>query len=1731
MVVKMYYKHKKWQIFRKKLNINRYVLNHIYDCTLSLSDYVKYQLDGKVPISCIEKSDRLIVEKFGIDRCKELDWEFLDKKVYNWFYIDCRKLLLSIDSKTCDINVTLYNFFKDKLKPSDYSSNMKDFFEGRVFDVSGVKDKNVKLIMTQFNNGEVDLKKIVYHWDLFDDKDLSYCLLKDSRNKYHISDSDLKQFMNDYAMLVPYILEYRDIYVFIVEILSFTDEQERDSYMKHFTDELLANSAIFPSDNVYEEIFRYSSLEEYLENHFKVDPFFGIIEQLKSLPDGYIFHTSIPFSKILNQDVLSFLGEYGIENVVSFNDECGYFFTKDHCKNFKFMHNMTRYGYEVLDKNKSILMYNHGALPSKEEFYEIMRRIIVNGSQLGYWSFDDLNCEDITGEFRVRFPELFIKEDAPFKLQKLFYTHSITSKVLFKHPEYIDYLKGKDFSFCFEDREIKVSGTEKDNLYSFISSKVDFDDVIHFIMEYGDVLDILCDNDVLSEIYFEKEDDIAQIKDKIDEFFIQYSIENGFDFPKIIPDSIKNHFPVFASLDIQKKFYYHELTLEVFEKDSTLVEAFHQVNIIDGFPREFSWLVPLFSNLELDANVYRLRVLKMYDEIKDFTMSLGFQNYIVHHYKDINMDNLEKIIFIITNIKDYEEIQKFMEDIEDSTILYDYLIEIICYSYSWINDLMKVNHKVSSEDILHIISLYERIADFQLKDIFKDYVMSFGTDGNQLEYVYEFLLNFAFIDSMEMFSFRKKLATLLLKTDSPLKIFSKIKDIFIKNDIPSIWKLYFCLESLYPDSQSFDVHHSMISPMLTNIKLARRKMLVFSDLIMISFGSNSKSIYQYLKNIEMGTKLYEDIKSGKIKYELIEETEKSELIIFSRHLIALYHHIFHSKKKKEEYLASGDVLHDIDFLLKELFPDDTYHQLGNKIVKMLCGDVGINSLEQVRDYVEDKIKTADERNRLASSVDMVLEQGDFVKSINNINDLMDILQNGCSLEQSVGERFHSLGIDLSMVMSSEGTIKEKIKQSFASQYGTIWMVLKNDDRFIVTKTDSETLNTKKDMSKMEVFYTGIFGKDHYRLRTGFASSNINYLMVENYDFKIGLMVAIYSPCYIPIVDMDGKIVFTPDDYDELRKKMNGLSYYEMDEYVLEDDYFTPEVTNTIKNINSNATENKKKHSLIWNSIRDGVKKLNLTLKNSIDLTCESLILLPFGSMERNTNLSSDEDFHYIMQVDREIYESSQRMEELRNTIIKALSNEKEVDYSLVNGDIRGLKTVLIGKSKIEIPVVIHITFMTKTDQIIYTSDVCIMDRFNHMKNTKDRNVVRANIVLAKQLLKGIGVYSFYENMESIGIENWIFQNGGTLYNAMKSFMEVAGNCSSFEEFQKRYSLPDFGVNYTALQKGLCPHNNCIMNMDHINYEKMKEAFKICMQKYEIGVEKPVSETVRDFQKVSDATFIYRSQYDSEETLLKDLTQLLKVIYKKRSIKISEAHLGQSGKLYEFTIDKETYLVKPGVNKKDGKVNPASAEVQEVASQLQQIVLPNRYIEVKTYGSGNVRVAIQKKLGNIQAIDDENYFIKEHIKELLGEYVIDYLLANFDSNVSNFIIDGNGELRAIDKDQSFQYLLSDDYEESLKLDFSYSPEGSRKNIYPSLLQYIKENGLSDELSLILEGIKARINSISDEDYINIFKKYAYAYDVNKVDMILNRILERKHYFLNHIDELMDSICDKKINKTH
>ena len=1497
----MNYKYKRSQLFGKRLNVPKNILRRVYNSTLSINEYIQYQLDDKIPTTCIDISDRELVDKFGIEKLKSVDWELINSHIY-YSGPSPRQMLIDLSPDVDDINDALYEQLKDKIDLTDYTKGMKEKYSDRFFKLSeGLDEKEIEL-MTKFNNGRIELTEIIKNWELFREKDLSYCLSRDKKNTEHISDEKIKSFMSNYRDIAPLIVDNDNIYAVINTISESLDEIEKKSYLQSVTDKILDKTMekrewdrISLTNEQFKTLFKYSSVEDYLKkgvwNDYDVD---NILKELQilNISTDYLFEMSIPFTMLKNTDVLHFLGTYGLKNVVDFDNECEHFFTNNDCSMLKMMYDMyMHYANNEYNPQRTIFTQNpydengnYVERPyTKDEFYEAMKRMIVYGPTDCNYADKAPDYRNMRGEFKIRNQELFISDDAPEELQHLFYTKSITPDYILEHSNYIQYLKGKDLSSCFRKRQIRVADEKQyydyENIYKFLSTKTDFNGVMNFIMDYSEVLDTIFDRtnsySYQYEINFSSKDDMNQISERINNCLRKLIIEKGVVYPNHIPQKLLETNPTMflpsdAPNELKEAFYNRTITTDFILSNPTYRQyiegvdleflfkympvnvkrddKYHEnINLVNGINNIFgktetldvmllygSYIEKVFKDNGLSKFNFDLKFSK--ESLSDELDNVIFQNIIdgnmiydekiPKHFKD-NHPTMFLANDVSQEIKDRFYNRKFtIKDFNDKPELFEILgnTNIACgfpKNMSWIIPLFKENENFKKANLnrLKVISAYSKIQDLELQRAFKEYVMEFGTniDIEKIEYVTEVLSKLSLSNSSEIFTFRKELATQILKSNNPLESLSKIEDIFIRNNIPTVGKIYSCFEILHPDFEGFNMGSTTISPVLKKSSNISRKVIVFSDLIKSSFGSNNRAVNEYLKNIELGSNLYESIKNGHVQFDSLDESQKQEMITFSNHLATLYNNTMISKKNNKVYNITGNVLKDIHELSKRLSPNGTLdYNLGDRVIRMFCGFAGIDTLEQAKDYIEKKIKNADSRNRIAGKSDVVLEQGDFVKGIGGITYLRNILQNGSVSKEYLGSSAGSdatpLDTDVSMILNSEGTINEKINSTAANSYGPIWFVLKNDDRFSTTRTIDQTLNKKRDLSKMEAFYTGVLGDGHYGIRTGFASSEINYIIMDNYDPRVGLEIAM-NGFYIPVANREGKIIFTPEEYDKLREKMNGLSYYNCGEYKIDKSIYNenPLIDEIEDSITLNQEQTNIKSNLIFSKLTTGLEKLNISLNKKIDLSLNSVTLFNTGSTGRFTNLPGDGDFDFVMQVDREYYKNPEKMNLLRKNILESLGGKGDN----VGGDIRELKTILEDEKGVQHELEIDITFVVKTDKTEYASDVCVSDRLNNIKDEKMRNRVKANIIFAKKFLKGINAYkpsrkdANQGGMGGIGVENWILQNGGTFENAAKSFLEASSKSNSFEEFKNNYKLYNFVFNHMAEKSGQYSHDDYI----------------------------------------------------------------------------------------------------------------------------------------------------------------------------------------------------------------------------------------------------------------------------------------------------------------------------------
>lgn len=742
-----------------------------------------------------------------------------------------------------------------------------------------------------------------------------------------------------------------------------------------------------------------------------------------------------------------------------------------------------------------------------------------------------------------------------------------------------------------------------------------------------------------------------------------------------------------------------------------------------------------------------------------------------------------------------------------------------------------------TEKQLKVIEAYRKIADRQLRFEFEKFVLE---DYNQLSSdeigdIPSLLNRVSQSNSNELQQHRSSLVRQLLHSNSPMESLNRIEDVFLKNNLPYVAKTFLVFDILHPEDKLRD-HFSIgnsktISPVLQSVPEGKVRSYIFSDLVKASFGSNNRSIRDYLISIERGQELSEKMRTGNLNIRTIRPEEREVLSVYVSHLNTLYNNTQLGKQKPR--ILSGNLEKDLNELMP-LFSSSERHQLPDRIIRMFAYGAGVSTFEEAKTFMKQKVESADKRNREASGLKVQLRKGDFLKGIGDIYYLPNILQNGSVAREFLGESADSdrtpLDADISQIKSAFKNISDAIDNTVSNSYGPIWFVLKNDDRFSKTRggpLDAEqAIDKRYETDKLEVFYTGTLGEEHYGIRTGFASSEIDYIVTSNYDSRIGLEIAL-NGFYIPVYDkMTEQLVFTPKQYDELRSKMAGLTYYDRKDYVVASTLVTPKIQEIISQIPENEAETKRKRDAITTTIRAAVSKVGLALKTNMDgdLTPGSVELIDTGSTSRGTNIPGAGDFDFLMRVDKKDFTNPSKMNEIRRVLLDALKAESGIfDLRLKDVAIPGILE----------PLMIDITFVEKTDKMVYSTESAIQDILSTIKQqTPDQyQEVIANILLAKKELSDAGAYKPNRGekpqggLGGVGVENWILQNGGSFLNAAVEFLERAQD-KSFEEFQTSYQIWDFGQNHLAFKKGFYPHDNFVMNnMSEEGFENMKTALK------------------------------------------------------------------------------------------------------------------------------------------------------------------------------------------------------------------------------------------------------------------------------------------------------------------
>lgn len=256
------------------------------------------------------------------------------------------------------------------------------------------------------------------------------------------------------------------------------------------------------------------------------------------------------------------------------------------------------------------------------------------------------------------------------------------------------------------------------------------------------------------------------------------------------------------------------------------------------------------------------------------------------------------------------------------------------------------------------------------------------------------------------------------------------------------------------------------------------------------------------------------------------------------------------------------------------------------------------------------------------------------------------------------------------------------------------------------------------------------------------------------------------------------------------------------------------------------------------------------------------------------------------------------------------------------------------------------------------------------------------------------------------------------------------------------------------------------------------------------------------------------------------------------------YIGGTGDMY-LCKDKSgmDYIFKPAYKKNAEIYQPYRAEAQVLAAELQEYISPQTAVKCECCEINGKKGTIQPKieLDEIRTKGISEYFLKDGkidekiIRQFMREYVVDFCLCNYDATFRNFIVDVDGNLRGVDKEQSLKYIINKNEGEQQHIDFfmENNPNeiyGAKPPIYGKIFNDIINGNIS---ILVLEELREaimKLNAISNEGYMKKFEQYLNCLNIDskQKNLIYSKILLRKRNISNVFKELKIKLCAKAKN---
>lgn len=671
--------------------------------------------------------------------------------------------------------------------------------------------------------------------------------------------------------------------------------------------------------------------------------------------------------------------------------------------------------------------------------------------------------------------------------------------------------------------------------------------------------------------------------------------------------------------------------------------------------------------------------------------------------------------------------------------------------------------------------------------------------------------------SAEIKRIERELIGQLWKLDNPREALEEIIGVFEKNNLPLVGKVYRVFETIYDNPKATGVtalEHDLstkehLSPALRAASPKERREMIYKDLLSINVASGNPQLRDYLEVVRDGEGVV--AKMEQAGATMLSERERQQLGHFFDKMDMLYTSSLFGRtiegRRRARQIDSSPTTSHLSLeertnALRRNFRVRAGQKLTDRLSEMFLKPLGVTTIEEALTAMDRSKAGADKRNRqFAESNEgkIVLKAGDRFKGVSSSN-IGKILERGAVageyLGVSAGSDSTPYDSDTSLILEGDLTdgVAGAVKASLSMHYGDILLVIKDRGQF------------GTGIGQYESFASGM--ERHYGIRTGFASTEIDSIIIQSANssnsgsFDDLYMAIAQNGVYIPVGDVNGNIIFTPEAFDEYRKTFDGVSEYSPNPVrVIRVDADQPVTRNALDQLVGEITADRAKVIELSNKIRQTLKDAlavhRVALRGEFDTSIYGAELIDTGSTARGSNVPGDYDFDMSLQLDPN---DSKRLDEIAGIIKGALKLQQDASHSETDYiQVRGMGAQIIEGETLNIDIGVG----KRSDEGIFASSDAVAQKLDSIRATLGDGPyhdVLANIVLAKKILKEAHAYKKLEDggMGGIGVENWILLHDGNILDAFRSFWQAAhgesGNVVPYEEFANKYKVFDAGLN-------------------------------------------------------------------------------------------------------------------------------------------------------------------------------------------------------------------------------------------------------------------------------------------------------------------------------------------------